>query len=100
MVARDESSSVLSRLNWVASETDALLSNHSASSEPGDFGAVFERRGSRIRFEWDASENILSVLIPNDAADGADRWNLDARISLPHAEGLFEELCGEIEDQL
>jgi hypothetical protein len=100
MVTRDESSSILSRLNWVASETDALLIDHTAPTDPGNFEAVFERRDSRIRFEWDAREDILSVLLPGAGADVASRWKLDSRISLPKAEGLFEEMCSEIEDQL
>lgn len=86
------------RLQWVANETLAQLEaclNH----ENGSFEAMFERRGARIKFAWDAGAETLSVLLPSGAfgAQGKD-WNLDARISFPGGNGLFEEIAAEIEE--
>lgn len=87
------------QLAWVTAQTLAVLHSHSAL-ESGGFEAVFERNGRCVKFEWDAEEQLLSVMF---AAYGmgvpAQDWRMDARISHPDGSGLFEEIASEIQEQ-
>ena len=92
---------LLALLQVLASEGITMESHQYDGVAFGSFALVLAKSHTKVRFQWDGKESILTVeyqKIQNKTSTGV--WEHDAFISVPAAEVVFAEIGSNAETML